>query len=86
VTGAPSNARLSTDALREVARPAGDGDALLQHAVDRLGLTARGLDRLLRVARTLADLADRDEVKTRDLTEALHFRLGVSDAGLEGLP
>ncbi|MCG6919971.1 MAG: YifB family Mg chelatase-like AAA ATPase [Acidobacteria bacterium] len=86
VTGAPSNARLSTDALREVARPAGDGDALLQHAVDRLGLTARGLDRLLRVARTLADLADRDEVTTRDLTEALHFRLGVSDAGLEGLP
>jgi magnesium chelatase family protein len=48
--------------------------------VDQLGLTARGLDRLLRVARTLADLAGREEVTTRDLAEALHFRPELPDA------
>jgi magnesium chelatase family protein len=85
-TGTSGNARLSTDALRRVARPTDDGEALLEHAVDRLGLTARGLDRLLRVARTLADLAGREEVATRDLSEALHFRPAVLDAAPDGLP
>jgi magnesium chelatase family protein len=84
-TGTSGNARLSTDALRRVARPTADGEALLEHAVDRLGLTARGLDRLLRVARTLADLAGREEVATRDLSEALHFRPAVLEAGPDGL-
>jgi len=56
-----------------VARPVG-GQALLREAVDRLGLTARGLDRLLRVARTIADLAGREEVRTADVSEALQFR------------
>jgi magnesium chelatase family protein len=83
-TGASSNARLSYDALRRVARPNREGEALLQHAVDRLGLTARGLDRVLRVARTLADLAGREEVVTRDLAEALHFRPGLPDATVDG--
>jgi magnesium chelatase family protein len=85
-TGTSGNARLSTDALRRVACPTDDGEALLEHAVDRLGLTARGLDRLLRVARTLADLAGREEVATRDLSEALHFRPAVLEAGPDGLP
>jgi magnesium chelatase family protein len=83
-TGVSSNARLSAEALRRVARPAGEGEALLRHAVDQLGLTARGLDRLLRVARTLADLAGREEVTTRDLAEALHFRTELLDGATDG--
>jgi magnesium chelatase family protein len=73
-TGVPCNAQLSTDALRRVARPPAEAEGLLQHAVDRLGLTARGLDRLLRLARTLADLGGRPEIAAGDVTEALFFR------------
>ena len=59
-TGARWNACLPPAALRQVARPDAAGERLLRRAVDRAGLTARGLDRLLRVARTLADLAGRE--------------------------
>jgi magnesium chelatase family protein len=82
VTGAASNAQLAASALRRVARPPAEAEGLLEQAVDRLGLTARGLHRTLRLARTLADLQDRDEVQTRDVTEALLFR--GSDAQGEG--
>ncbi len=75
-TGATSNAELSPAALREVARPPERALGLVRHTVDRLGLTARGLDRLLRLARTLADLEGREKLSTQDVTEALHFRAG----------
>jgi len=73
------NGGLAPAALRRAARPSPDGVRLLRHAVDRLGLSARGLDRLLRVARTIADLADSDEVRTQDLAEALGYRRCVGD-------
>jgi len=76
-TGSTTNAGLSPRAIRAVADP-GDGETLLREAVDRLGLTARGLDRLLRVARTIADLGGRDEVRGSDLLEALQFRSELS--------
>jgi magnesium chelatase family protein len=68
------NAGLPPTALRRTARPGPEGLRLLRHAVDRLGLSARGLDRLLRVARTIADLADSVEVRAQDLAEALGYR------------
>jgi magnesium chelatase family protein len=83
--GASCNALLPPSALRGVVRAEGRGENLLRHAVDRLGLTARGLDRLLRVARTIADLAHRDGVTAADLAEALHFRRCVGDTA-EGAP
>ena len=73
-TGVACTAQLSTDALRRVARPPAEVEGILQHAVDRLGLTARGLDRLLRLARPLADLGGRPEIGPGDVTEALFFR------------
>jgi len=53
----------------------GDGAALLRDLVDRLRLTGRGFDRLLRVARTVADLAGSTAVKAEHLAEAAAFRL-----------
>jgi magnesium chelatase family protein len=79
-SGTPTgNALLPPAALRQAAHPSADGQRLLRHAVDRLGLSARGLDRLLRVARTVADLFDSEEVRASDLAEALSFRRCAAD-------
>jgi magnesium chelatase family protein len=72
--GAPCNARLSGAALRTVATPDAEGRFLLAAAVDRIGLSARGHDRILRLARTLADLDDEERVAAHHIAEALHFR------------
>ena len=80
-----SNAFLPSGALRNLVPPGGDAARLLRHAVDRLGLSARGLDRILRVARTIADLADSEDVKSNHLAEALHFRRSLNDTALTAL-
>jgi magnesium chelatase family protein len=70
---------LASAGLHRASRPGADGQRLLRHAVDRLGLSARGLDRVLRVARTIADLAESEEVKAANLAEALSFRCCIGD-------
>jgi magnesium chelatase family protein len=50
------------------------GLRLLSAAVQRLALTARGYDRVRKVARTIADLDNSDEVRSDHLAEALQFR------------
>ncbi len=74
-----TNATLPGAALRRSVRPSTEGARLLRHAVDRLGLSARGLDRLLRMARTIADLADSEDVTSDHLAEALSYRCCIDD-------
>jgi magnesium chelatase family protein len=52
---------------------AAQGD-LLQEAMERLKLSARAYDRILRVARTIADLAEAERIATTHLLEAIHYR------------
>jgi magnesium chelatase family protein len=69
-----TNATLDPAALRSIARPGPEGLRLLRAAVDRLRLSGRAYDRLLRVARTIADLEGEPAVCARHLAEALQFR------------
>jgi magnesium chelatase family protein len=73
--GAPRvNARLDPRAMRAYCRPDPAGARLLEEAVERLALTARAHDRVLRVARTIADLAGAEQTLREHIAEALQFR------------
>jgi magnesium chelatase family protein len=69
------NAEAEGRLLEEVAEPDPEGRALLLRAAERFGLSARGYHRVLRVARTLADLAGSDRVRMPHVAEAVGFRL-----------
>ena len=71
--GAPS-AALPTAALRRACALDAVARALIATAVDRVGLSERGVHRALRVARTLTDLAGREAVAADDVAEALQYR------------
>lgn len=69
-----SNAVLDAGALDQVAPLDRTGQALMAQAMDRLGLSARGLHRVIKLARTIADLADVPQVGAPHLAEALQYR------------
>lgn len=77
--GEMGRVRLNCDAegglLEEVARPDSDGRDLLTRAADRFGLTARGYHRVIRVARTIADLDGSDAVLRPHIAEAISYRV-----------
>jgi magnesium chelatase family protein len=72
--GIRTNAQANGAALEEVARVEGGGLTLLRDATDAMRLSARGYHRVLRVARTLADLDGADKVGRVHLAEALSYR------------
>jgi magnesium chelatase family protein len=69
------NARLGAAALGRVAPIDGAGHALLERAAARLGLSARAITRIRRVARTIADLEGSDAVRAVHLAETLQYRV-----------
>jgi magnesium chelatase family protein len=71
------NSEAEGQLLEDIATPDPEGRALLQRVADKFGLTARGYHRVLRVARTIADLAGEDRVRQPHVAEAVSFRLIV---------
>ncbi|MDO5641112.1 MAG: YifB family Mg chelatase-like AAA ATPase [Paracoccus sp. (in: a-proteobacteria)] len=74
-SGACANADAPPALLDQIAAPDAEGRALILEAGDRLGLSARGYHRILRVARTIADLDEAETIAPHHLAEAISYRL-----------
>jgi len=75
------NARMQNEAIERFARPDAAGAKLLDAAMDRFGLSARTYHRVLKVARTIADLDGNADIAARHIAEALQYR-GDSVTGI----
>jgi magnesium chelatase family protein len=71
------NAEAEGALLEEIATPDEAGRALLAKVAERFGLSARGYHRVLRVARTIADLDGATQVRQPHIAEAVSFRLAT---------
>ncbi len=69
-----SNSQMGPSELREFCELSDAGHDLLENVIDKLGMSARAYDRILKVARTIADLDGADDVGTSHLSEAVQYR------------
>ncbi|MGQ1908834.1 YifB family Mg chelatase-like AAA ATPase [Marinifilum sp. RC60d5] len=72
--GMHCNAQMSSKLLRKYCRPDEAGMALLKTAMEKVGLSARAYDRILKVSRTIADLEGAEDIKSEHLAEAIQYR------------
>jgi magnesium chelatase family protein len=72
--GLHSNAMMPSQMVKDICQINDAGKILLKTAMERLGLSARAYDRILKVSRTIADLADSNEIKIEHLAEAIQYR------------
>jgi magnesium chelatase family protein len=72
--GVYCNAQMGSKLLKEVCVISSVGANLLKTAMERLNLSARAYDRILKVSRTIADLADSEDIRPEHLAEAIQYR------------
>jgi magnesium chelatase family protein len=65
---------MTTTQIRTICHLSSECHALLELAMDRLGLSARAYTRILKVSRTIADLVGSQEITPEHLSEAIHYR------------
>ena len=81
IAGVRLNADIEGQVLEQYAHPDADGRVLLDQVANRFGLSARGYHRVLRVARTIADLEAEPQITRTHIAEALSFRLTSLSGG-----
>ena len=69
-----SNAMMPSEMVKEICKINDAGRALIKTAMERLGLSARAYDRILKVSRTIADLSQSEEIKVEHIAEAIQYR------------
>lgn len=74
IQGLHSNAQMGGKEVQEICQISDSGRNLLKRAMEKLNLSARAYDRILKVSRTIADLAGSDDIKVEHLAEAIHYR------------
>ena len=74
-----TNARLSTDRIRTECRLDANSEKIMEKAVTRLGISARGYGRILKVARTIADMEGASDIRAEHLSEAVRYRTLETD-------
>ena len=73
-SGVHCNAQMSQNDIKEFCKIDSESNALLKKAMDRMGLSARAFDRILKVARTIADIENSERRETQHIAEAIQFR------------
>jgi magnesium chelatase family protein len=73
--GKMRNDQMEMEEIKRFCVPDDEGMRLLEKAVECLGFSARGYTRVLKVARTIADLAGEDRIRTEHISEAVQYRL-----------
>ncbi len=73
-TSIKSNSGITSDIIGEVCRLTDDAERMMQRAFDKLGLSARAYDRILKVARTCADLAGCEHIGGEHIAQAISYR------------
>lgn len=73
-TGITCNARITPDLLHEACRLSSSAQTLLKTAFERMSLSARAFDRVLKISRTIADLDNSDTIEPRHAAEAVQYR------------
>jgi len=68
------NAQMSPNMVRNICQINDAGRSLIKKAMEKLGLSARAYDRILKVSRTIADLAESETIEMEHLAEAIHYR------------
>ena len=74
ISGLYCNAQMSSKLIRKVCRLERTGEQLLKNAMEKLNLSARAYDRILKVSRTIADLHAAPSILNEHLAEAIQYR------------
>ncbi|WP_319412217.1 YifB family Mg chelatase-like AAA ATPase [uncultured Cohaesibacter sp.] len=72
-----TNAQCPASMIEQICQPSGEARKLLAHAAQSMALSARGYHRVLKLARTLADLAGREQPASEEIAEALGYRMST---------
>ncbi|NPA79788.1 MAG: YifB family Mg chelatase-like AAA ATPase [Thermotogae bacterium] len=77
--GIHTNSQMTPQLIERFCRLDGTSEELLKMAADRMGISARGITRILKLARTIADLEGSEDILTHHVAEAIQYRQNVGD-------